>query len=72
MFFIRAIVQIFSFVERWNVPFNLAPPRWIEHSIFQLMNIIRTIALINIHYVYNILLTCYFIFLSLYIYFVCT
>ena len=26
--------QIFSFGKRWNVPFNLASPRWMEHFIF--------------------------------------
>ena len=34
-----AMGQIFSFVERWNGPFNLAPPRLKEHAIFQLMKI---------------------------------
>ena len=39
MFFIRAIVQIFSFDEKLNVLFNLASPRLIEHLIFHLMKI---------------------------------
>ena len=47
MFFIRALVQIFSFGERLNVllnrTFNLSP-----HDN------IRTIALITIHYLYSI------------------
>ena len=46
MFLIRAMEQIFSFGERWNVPFNsfhLSP-----HEN------IHTIALINIHYLYTI------------------
>ena len=37
--FIRAMEQIFSFGERWNVPFNSASPRWMEHFIFYLMKI---------------------------------
>ena len=40
---IRAMVRIFSFREKWNVPFHLSP-----HE-----NIL-TIALINIHYLYTI------------------
>ena len=31
--------QIFSFGERWNVPFNSASPCWMEHFIFHLMKI---------------------------------
>ena len=29
-YFIRVMEQIFSFGERWNVPFNSALPPWIE------------------------------------------
>ena len=29
-----AMVQIFSWGKRWNVPFNEAKPSWMEHSIF--------------------------------------
>ena len=36
-FFIHPIEEIFSFSERWNVPFNSAPPHWKEHYIFRLM-----------------------------------
>ena len=39
MLLIRAMVQLFSFGERWNVLFNSALPRWIEHSISHLMKI---------------------------------
>jgi hypothetical protein len=45
--FIRAMVRIFSlkyFSERWNVPFKFLSPH--EN--------ILTIALINIHYLYNV------------------
>ena len=45
--FIRAMVRIFSFGERWNVPFNSAVHLSSPHeNIF-------TIALINIHYLYT-------------------
>ena len=53
MLFNRAIVQICSFIERWNVTFNTA---WASlNRTFHLSTHehIRTIALINIHYVYN-------------------
>ena len=45
--FIRAIVRIFSFGERLIVPFNEAIADLSPHE-----NIL-TIALINIHYLYN-------------------
>ena len=45
------MVRIFSFGERWNVLFNRT-----EHSIFHLMKIFLTIALINIHYLYTVFL----------------
>ena len=53
MFFIRAILKIFSFVESWNVPFNSAPP--VLNRTFHLSTHenIRTIALISIHYLYS-------------------
>ena len=38
-FFICAMEQIFSWGERWNIPFNLASPRLKEHFIFHLMKI---------------------------------
>ena len=37
--FMSAIVQIFSWGERWNVPLNEASPRWMEHIISHLMKI---------------------------------
>ena len=43
----NAMEQIFSFSERWNVPFNL------EFHLSPHENIC-TIALINIYYLYNI------------------
>ena len=52
--FIRAMVRIFSFGERWNVSFNSVVASL--NGTFHLSpheNII-TIALINIHYLYNI------------------
>ena len=53
--FIRAIVRIFSFGERLIVPFNLAIA-----SLNGTINVsshknILTIALINVHYLYNII-----------------
>ena len=52
--FIRAMVRIFSFGERWNVPFNSAVASL--NGTFHLSphENILTIALINIHYLYNI------------------
>ena len=54
--FIRAMVRIFSFGERWNVPFNSAVASL--NGTFHLSphENILTIALINIHYLYTILL----------------
>ena len=51
--FIRAMVRIFSFDERWNVPFNSAVTSL--NGTFHLSphENILTIALINIHYLYN-------------------
>jgi hypothetical protein len=51
--FIRAMVRIFSFRERWNVPFNSAVASL--NGTFHLAphENILTIALINIHYLYN-------------------
>jgi hypothetical protein len=48
--FIRAMVRIFSFGERWNVPFNSAVASL--NGTFHLSphENILTIALINIHY----------------------
>jgi hypothetical protein len=53
--FIRAMVRIFSFGERWNVPFNSAVASL--NGTFHLSphENFLTIALINIHYLYNIL-----------------
>ena len=50
--FIRAMVRIFSFGERWNVPFNSAVASL--NGTFHLSphENILTIALINIHYLY--------------------
>jgi hypothetical protein len=52
--FIRAMVRIFSFGERWNVPFNSAVASL--NGTFQLSphENILTIALINIHYLYKV------------------
>jgi hypothetical protein len=52
--FIRAMVRIFSFGERWNVPFNSAVASL--NGTFHLSphENILTITLINIHYLYNI------------------
>ena len=52
--FIRAIIRIFSFGERFIVPLNSA----IARSLNETINLsphenILTIALINIHYLYN-------------------
>ena len=51
MFFICAIVLIFSFSERCNVLFNLALPGRTFH--FLPHQNICTIALVTIHYLYN-------------------
>ena len=32
--FMSAMVQIFSWGERWNAPFNEAKPSWMEHPSF--------------------------------------
>ena len=55
--FLRAMVRIFSFGERWNVPFNSAVASL--NGTFHLSphENILTIALINIHYLY-IMLAC--------------
>jgi hypothetical protein len=52
--FIRAMVRIFSFGERWNVPINSAVASL--NGTFHLSphENILTIALINIHYLYTI------------------
>ena len=52
--FLRAMVRIFSFGERWNVPFNSAVASL--NGTFHLSphENILTIALINIHYLYTI------------------
>ena len=52
--FLRAMVRIFSFGERWNVPFNSAVASL--NGTFHLSphENILTIALINIHYLYII------------------
>jgi hypothetical protein len=52
--FIRAMVRIFSFGERWNVPFNSAIASLNGTSHLSPHENILTIALINIHYLYNI------------------
>ena len=56
--FIRAMVRIYSFGERWNVSFNSAVASL--NGTFHLSphENILTIALINIHYLYNIALHC--------------
>jgi hypothetical protein len=50
--FIRAMVRIFSFSERWNVPFNSAVGTF-HLSPHEIDENILTIALINIHYLYT-------------------
>ena len=52
--FLPAMVRIFSFGERWNVPFNSAVASL--NGTFHLSphENILTIALINIHYLYNV------------------
>jgi hypothetical protein len=57
---IRAMVRIFSFGERWNVPFNSAVASL--NGTFHLSpnENIPTIALINIHYLYIIHRGCTF------------
>jgi hypothetical protein len=52
--FIRAMVRIFSFGERWNVPFNSAAASLNRTFHLSPHENILTIALINIHYLYNI------------------
>ena len=54
--FIRAMhmVKIFSFGERWNVPFHSAVASWNGKFHLSPHENIFTIALINIHYLYNI------------------
>ena len=53
--FIRAMVRIFSFGERWNVPFNEATAEL--NGTFHLSpnENILTIARINIHYLFYII-----------------
>ena len=53
--FIRAMVSIFSFSERWNVPFSSAIVSLIGTYHFSPHeNILITIAVINIHYLYSV------------------
>jgi hypothetical protein len=52
--FIRAMVRIFSFGERWNVPFNSAIASLNRTFHLSPHENILTIALINIHYLYTI------------------
>ncbi len=51
--FIRAMVKIFSFGERWNFPFHSAVASWNGKFHLSPHENIFTIALINIHYLYN-------------------
>ena len=53
--FIRAMVRIFSFGERWNVLFNSAIASLNRTFHLSPHENILTIALINIHYLYTIL-----------------
>ena len=50
--FIRAIVRMFSFCERWNGPFNLAVASLNGTFYLSPHENILTIAQINIHYLY--------------------
>ena len=52
--FIRAMVRTFSFSERWNVLFNSAIASLNRTCHLSPHENILTIALINIHYLYNI------------------
>ena len=54
--FIRAIVRIFLFGERWNVLFNSAIASLNRTFHLSPHENILTIALINIHYLYIILM----------------
>ena len=65
--FLRAMVRICSFGERWNVPFNSAVASL--NGTFHLSphENILTIALINIHYLYIIYYILYIIYYILYI-----
>ena len=52
-----AMVRIFSWGERWNVPFNEAKPSWMVHFIFHRMKIFVPLhEWENIHYLFYI--TC--------------
>jgi hypothetical protein len=53
--FIRAMVRIFSFGESWNVPFNSAVASLNGTFHLSLHENILTFALINIHYLYNMI-----------------
>ena len=52
--FIRAMIKIFSFGERWNFPFHSALASWNGKFHLSPHENIFIIALINIHYLYNI------------------
>ena len=52
--FIRAMIRIFSFGERWNVLFNSAIASLNRTFHLPPHENILTIALINIHYLYNV------------------
>ena len=56
--FIRAMVRIFSFGERWNVLFNSAIASLNKTLHLSPHENILTIALINIHYLHNIINYC--------------
>ena len=58
--FIRAMVRIFSFGERWNVLFNSAIASLNRTFHLSPHENILTIALINIHYLYNIYASFYY------------
>jgi hypothetical protein len=51
--FIRAMVRIFSFGERWSVPFNSAVASLNGTFHLSAHENILTIVLINIHYLYT-------------------
>ena len=52
--FIRAMIRIFSFGERWNVLFNSAIASFNRTFHLSPHENILTIALINIHYLYTV------------------
>ena len=65
--FIRAMIRIFSFGERWNALFNSAIASLNRTFYLSPHENILTIALINIHYLYNIIPNRQLLFAELFI-----